>query len=197
MLKLMRLHIYLNRKLLMWLTIGAGILFLMASSVSPDMSLAFHLILFVGGILMTTQVFQTLHDSNTSVQALTLPCSSTERYLAAWFLTGPLYFIALTVLYGIAMLIHLAAHSLWFVNGIEPTLWVGLQYLVANAFFLCGAVLFKRLPLLKTLLSLFALFIVFVLIKNSMPIQHEIFWLSLAPIAWLAGYLRLKKIELK
>lgn len=205
--QLFKLHLYLNRKLAWCLIVGYGLLALLFATTMPQFSAAYSLPLFVGGALITASAFHDLHDSKFSIQALTLPCTSLERYLALWFLTGPFYLFAVTVIYGIGMGAHLLTHSFLVFSDGKGFLSIAIEYLCVNAFFLFGSIYFKRLPLVKTILILLALSFLFALLKAwllytsfymlDLPIIRQILWGIFAVLIWYAGFLKLQKIELK
>lgn len=205
----LRLNLYLQRKLLMWLAGGVLVLFLTFTSFPSDDQI-FTAMLYISGIIITSSAFTEIHDRNLAIQALTLPLSSLERYLALWFLTGPLYFLALLVLCVISIGVHLLfGYVVWeSVPGMGlALLQILLQYLTLNAFFLLGSVVFKRLVLLKTGLCLFAVALLLEFLKHHVGngVLHPVFvyqntlyfWSPLAFICACFGYYRLTKIELK
>lgn len=205
--RLVKLHLYLNRKLALCLTIGYGLLALLFAYTTPESSAAFSLPLFVGVALITASAFREIHDSKYSIQYLTIPCSSLERYLTLWFLTGPFYLFAVTVIYALGMILHILMHSFIVLSDVRGFISTTIAYLGMNAFFMFGSVFFKRLFLIKTLFVLLGLALIFAVLKAwlittsfymlDLPIARQILWSLFAFAAMVAGYFRLKKIELK
>ena len=203
---LMRTTFYLNRKLILWLAIGFGLLFLFTANTGPAFSPLYGIGLFVGGGLLSIGVFKELHDSGLSVQYLMLPVSAWMRYISAWLLTGPIYLLGLTALYEVAILAHMFGGTFWGFNDPGFILFATWYYLMFNAFLLLGSVYFKKLPLVKTLCCLLVVAIILVVLRNTLINMgwwyidswvRDGMWSFLAVVAWIFGYRSLKKVELK
>jgi hypothetical protein len=117
-------------------------------------------VFFLGGFILTSNIFSELHSPQKSYFYLTLPVSATEKLAGSWILTSPIYVIVFSI---VAYLIYLI-----------PTLMVGNQYpvptffgpdylrivatyLVIQTIFFLGAAYFRKYNFLKTLLSVFLL----------------------------------------
>lgn len=119
--------------------------------------------LFIGGYIFSSTIFNELHHPQRSSQYLTLPVSVTERVLVSWLITGILFPV---VMFLTAMIVNLIVEITLnltpfpglFSQGSRATVSV---YIVTQSIFLFGAAYFKKNHFLKTILSLFVLFIVF------------------------------------
>ncbi|MCX7122512.1 MAG: hypothetical protein NTV32_02365 [Gammaproteobacteria bacterium] len=200
--QLIKVSMVLNRKLILWLAIGLGLLFILTANTGPTLAPLYWIALFAGGILISSSAFKELHETGNRIHYLTLPCSSFSRYLSVWLLTGPLYFIFITSLYGVGVLAHVLSKNFWAFGDPLSVFWTGGQYLIANTLFLLGAVFFKKLPLIKTLFILLLLYIAWVILEGTLKINlsesvQNGLALALGLLAWHGAYFQLKKTELK
>jgi len=203
-----KLTLYLHRKLILWLIVIFGLLFLFTANTSPENSLLFHLGLFAGGAVISSAAFKELHDPNYNIHYLTLPLAAEIRYLALWLITGPLYLSIFILLYTLGILAHFLGGTYWgTLDDGTSFFMLALNYLVLNALFLSGSIYFKRLALLKTLGLVLLLSLVYIIIKAlafeqgwrclySSTLTH-ISWLLLGLLALILGYLQLTRSELK
>lgn len=126
---------------------------------------------FIGGIILTSQIFKELHYPNRSYSFLSLPASTLDKLIASWLLTSPLYIIVFTlgsfVIYAISFLIAGIPFSFshFFTASYGNTI---TTYLVVQTIFFWGACYFKKNNLLKTLLFLILLFFVLGIYTISM-----------------------------
>jgi hypothetical protein len=205
--KLMKVSIYLNRKLIFWLSLSFSLLFIFTTDGGLLSSPLYMIALFVGGCLISSSAFKELQDPSSNILYLTLPTSALMRYISVWLLTGPLYFLLITLLYSIGMIAHFFSNHFWGFNDLFSLIGIAEQYLMVNAFFLCGAVCFKKLPLIKTLLCLLVLGITLAIFRNwslkagfifmNSDIVKDMLWLFLGVLAWLMAFRQLTKTELK
>ncbi|MDO1448579.1 hypothetical protein Q0590_20045 [Rhodocytophaga aerolata] len=124
----------------------------------------FLFVFFLGGFILTSNIFAELHTPLKSYFYLTLPVSTAEKLIGSWILTSPVYVVVFSV---IAYLIYLI-----------PTIMVGNSYpvpaffdhdtfqaigsyMVIQTVFFLGAAYFRKYNFLKTVLSLF-LFQIFI-----------------------------------
>tara|TARA_R100001143_G_C3361305_1_gene136528 strand:+ start:42779 stop:43552 length:774 start_codon:yes stop_codon:yes gene_type:complete len=125
------------------------------------------------GLLLTSDIFQELYTPSTAFQSLTLPATSTEKFLSAWFLTMPVFlFLTIAAIFFISLLSSLililfegsfSGFDLY--NPFNETTWdYALNYFFLNSLFLFGAVYFKKNNFLKTIAAFIALMISFILI---------------------------------
>ena len=172
-LNLNRLGFFLRRQLYlnfstMWIAIAAilGLLLIISAlfasfDTDPDTVLNLrnlYLVVFMlGGYIFTSKVFDEMHAPQKSYMFLTLPVSATEKLLAAWLITSPLY-----VLVAGLMMLLLTFFSALIAGNMEalPSLFdetffncVGV-YMVTQAVFFLGATTFRGNNCLKTLLAL-------------------------------------------
>lgn len=118
---------------------------------------------FIGGIILTSQIFLELHYPNRSYSFLSLPASTLDKLTGSWLLTSPLYILAFGL---ISFVIHFAtfllagipySFSYFFTESYGTAV---SNYLVIQTIFLWGACYFRKNNLLKTLLAMIVLFIV-------------------------------------
>lgn len=120
------------------------------------------------GLLLTSDIFQELYTPSTAFQSLTLPATSTEKFLSAWCLTMPVFLVvAITAIFFISILSSLllilfeggySGFDLY--NPFNETTWeFGLNYFFLNSLFLFGAVYFRKNNFLKTIAAFIALMI--------------------------------------
>lgn len=120
------------------------------------------------GLLLTSDIFQELSSPSTAFQSLTVPATSAEKFLSAWFLTTFVFlFVTITTIYLIALLSSLI---LWISEGSfsgfniynpfdETTVSFVLNYLFLNSLFLFGAIYFRKNNFLKTIVAFIAMMI--------------------------------------
>ncbi|MFD3002255.1 hypothetical protein ACFS7Z_17925 [Pontibacter toksunensis] len=172
-LNLKRLGFFLKRQLYlnistMWIAIGAilGLLLILSALFavfSDDAEVVFglrnlYLVVFmVGGYIFTSKIFDEMHAPQKSYMFLTLPVSATEKLLAAWLITSPVY----VVVAGLIMLLLtsfsalLAGNTDAFPYLIDDVFFNCLGvYMVTQAVFFLGATTFRSNNFLKTLLVL-------------------------------------------
>lgn len=172
-LNLKRLGFFLRRQLYlnfstMWVAIGAilGLLLIISALFAyfnRDVEIVLnlrnlHLVVFMlGGYIFTSKVFDEMHAPQKSYMFLTLPVSATEKLLAAWFVTSPVYVVVaglmVVVLCFITSLVagHLEVLPQLFDEAFFNCIKV---YMVTQAVFLLGAATFRSNNFLKTVLAL-------------------------------------------
>jgi hypothetical protein len=127
----------------------------------PNLTPTYLTIMFIGGYIFTSNIFNELHDTRKAFHYLTIPVSTTERLLAAWVLTAIIFpFVSILLI----SLIILAANLIMNLTlNFEPFQQVfsngnigGLRaYLITQSIFLLGAAYFRKNNFLKTVLTLF------------------------------------------
>lgn len=115
------------------------------------------------GLWITSDIFRELHSPSTAYQSLTLPATSSEKFMAAWIITYPLLLIlfgaSLFTISFIVSAIHGIIHggfsltSLFLPFSAESAELTG-YYFFNNSLFLLGAILFRKNNFLKTLLAI-------------------------------------------
>ncbi len=204
--QLIKIELTLNRKLIFWLTIVFGVLFLLTAKIVPQVSALYHIALFVGGVLISSSAFKEIHNKNTAMLYMTLPVSAVERYLSIWLLTGPFYLIFITALYALGMIVSIFQGSFFDVELFSFS-HMAINYLVFNALFLWGGIYFKTLALIKTIGSLLALGLMLAIIKAIIfpgawilfvsNQFSQLLWLGLGTVAFISAYYQLKNCEIK
>ncbi len=131
----------------------------------PASAVLFGIYLLGGGLIVTGMAFQDMHHPLERYRYLMLPCSNLERFLSRYLLTGPLFLLYATLTFGaIDWLANLLVER-W--SGMrEPLLSpFSLQslvlmrvYLFAHILVLTGAICFRSLALLRTMLFVLLVF---------------------------------------
>ncbi len=120
------------------------------------------------GLLLTSDIFQDLNTPSTAFQSLTLPATSTEKFISAWFLTMPIFLLVtiasiflISLLSSLILLIFEGSFSGFnLYNPFDATTWeFALNYLFLNSLFLLGAIYFRKNNFLKTIAAFIALMI--------------------------------------
>lgn len=138
---------------------------------------------FIGGLIFTSMIFREIHHPLRSHAFLMLPASNAEKLTAYWLLSSVGYLTAsITVLYLINIVLATAGYfildvPIFAVNlfSISAMKFYG-AYLFFHSMFLFGAVTFRNLNFLKTILAgitvaiitgLAALLALFVIYRNE------------------------------
>lgn len=168
-----RLGFFLKRQLYlnfssMWIAIGAilGLLLIISAlfayfNDNPNIVLNLrnlYLVVFMlGGYIFTSKIFDEMHAPQKSYMFLTLPVSTTEKLLAAWFITSPVYVVVASLILLLLSFINslLAGNVQAFAYVFDNTFLncVGV-YMVTQALFFLGATTFRGNNFLKTVLAL-------------------------------------------
>ena len=177
-------------------------------------------VLFTLGWFLTGVAFKELHSSQESYGWLTLPGSLLEKYVSRLILTSLGFVILAAISYELyaAALIgftrlffsHIAIPFDPFDRGLLDCI---AYYLVLHSLFVLGAVIFKQLAHLKTILVILAVICTVAILGNRYAgaygidvvydpemapfrtIIHIAFWGLQAPVAWLIGFLLMKRKE--
>jgi hypothetical protein len=120
--------------------------------------------LFVlGGLFITSSIFNELHSPTTAFQHLTLPATALEKLLSAWAVTTVFYtlvsivtyFLLTLIIQLITALISTADLSIRLFNPLDFELAESVvSYFYYHSIFLLGAVYFAKNNFLKTLVSI-------------------------------------------
>ncbi|PRY06073.1 hypothetical protein CLV24_12855 [Pontibacter ummariensis] len=115
-------------------------------------------VLFLGGFIFTSKIYNEMNSPQQSYAFLTLPVSTLEKLVGAWLLVAPVFLV--TALASVFILTFASAT----VAG-QPARLPGLangdllrmvgSFMVTQTFFFLGAVAFRGNNFLKTLLALF------------------------------------------
>jgi hypothetical protein len=164
--RLMTNDIRLQSKPMMTIAITALLVMILLPLPATGNTFVYHLLLFFGGLVITSMAFKDLHNPNKTGFYLTLPCSNVERLLSRWLLTSVGFAIATLSCYCLFSIIAAALHLSFtshIVNIWQPYLWHGIRlYLIIQPLFLYGAIKFKRYAFFKTILMIVAFQIIMV-----------------------------------
>ncbi len=123
----------------------------------------YFVVMFVGGYIFTASIFGELHQAQRSYQYLTLPVSTTERLLSAWFITA--WMFPIIAIITMALIVFIGNLVMNFTLDITPfagvfsaSSWGSVKvYFITQSIFLLGAAYFRGYNFLKTMLALFVL----------------------------------------
>jgi len=186
------------------------------------------MILYISGFIISSSAFRDLHNTQKAQFSLMLPCSNLERFLSRWFLTSIGYATALLVIYYIFILLQsvillsmvnldIYHQHIKLMNIFQISLWISIgKYIIFQSVILLGAIVFKKLSLIKTALILGCFFLVlnlFLAVIYYLFLSHDwiavrtsyltikggyfTLWLFAAPVFLYATYLRLIEFELR
>lgn len=126
------------------------------------------------GLLVTSDIFQELHSPATAYQSLTLPATSSEKFLTAWIITFPILFLVFILsIFSISLIVSLIygvlngtfTYSTLYLPFTSESVDLANQYFYYNSLFLLGAILFRKNNFLKTLLAIITIVITFFFIS--------------------------------
>jgi hypothetical protein len=163
------LRLHQTRLLVVAATVGLLVLLLLSLSALGHTSDRLHqrlfpLMLFATGFILTGQAFRELRDPQSAMAWMLLPAGTFEKWVSRLFLTGLGYAVAFTIAWclitALAEIINRSLFSFaipWF-SPFQPRviLSIGL-YTVLQSLFFVGAVYFRRLAFIKTILFLMLL----------------------------------------
>jgi len=119
---------------------------------------------FVGGYVFSSVVFHELNSPHRGYLYLTLPASAFEKLLSAWLVSSVLYVLFVGVVMYILNFYYLLVASSFahktveifnmFSPGVIKAMGV---YLVTQSIFFLGAIYFRKVNFLKTILALFVI----------------------------------------
>lgn len=182
----------------------------------------FALILFLGGLWLTSNSFADLHTAQKNQNFLLLPASNFEKLLGRLLLTTIGYIAGTVLIFYIVSLLDIV--FTWFTFGKRSVIFQPLHqdiihylanYIILQSIFFLGAIYFKSNNFSKTNLCLCCLALGFFLITSGIfsiflgtnfldgwriSILHNtkiqsFFTVILPPAAWLIAYLRLCESE--
>lgn len=201
---------------------------LVVSSLMPfhvsTSSFFYFIMLYVGGFIYTSNVFNDLHDPRKSFYFLTLPSSNLEKFLSKLLVSSVGYSSGLLLAYYVCSWISMVI-NFWFfhqtfypLNIYQPQLWANIgKYIILQSMVLLGAIVFKKHALIKTILTVGCLYLVINILafllsanicfdcqngwsisfRSMMQVGLSIFWVVLAPLCWILTYSRISRYELK
>jgi hypothetical protein len=124
---------------------------------------------FAGGLVFTSTIFSELRSSHRGYLYLTLPASTFEKLIVSWLISTFIYIVAsVVVIYAINLLLMgvyvafsgVAAPLFNIFN--SAVLKAFAVYLVIQPIFMLGAIYFRGVNFLKTLLALFVIILIIV-----------------------------------
>ncbi len=127
-------------------------------------------IFYLGGYIYTSNIFSELQSPLKSHFYLTLPAKPEEKLISAWLLSSLFYsIVALLTLFIISFIIS-GVLVLFFNESLmlfDPFAKISLKavggYMITQTIFLLGSVYFKKFNFLKTILSLFVIYLIIVI----------------------------------
>lgn len=147
--------------------------------VSAFLSMSFYYTAaYVMGIFFVLTLLTPLHNTAQAASYFTLPVQNSERLLAKWLLSAP---IALAAIFAIAGLGNLLVPGLSIAPAHPSFVTI---FLIYNAIFLLGGLMFRTHPLAKTMTLLLLAMTVFVLIVFALKDVWPTLALQLGP--WFA-----------
>lgn len=186
---------------------------------------------FIGGYLLSSVMFSELNTPHKGYLYLTLPATAFEKLISAWLISSLLYVLfGMLVMWGINLYMILFASI---VTGyeVEMITLFSLEnikifgiYVVTQSVFFLGALYFRKVHFLKTILSLllivfgvaiYSVIVTKLLLGDSIhnmstsihntfdfndysafsAIPKYLFWFALAPFMLTVSYFRLKERE--
>jgi len=141
----------------------------------------------VGGLFITSSLFNELHSPTTAFQHLTLPATALEKLLSAWIISTVLYTLASLVIYFLLTLIIQLITGLTTTADLSIRLFYLLDFSIADSvvsyyyyhsIFLLGAVYFVKNNFLKTLLS------IVLVVSTLIVITGLVFFVSAGTLAF-------------
>lgn len=187
-------------------------------------------VFFITGLIYTSLIFSELNSTHRAYLYFSIPASAFEKLLSAWLLSSIMY-----VLFGI-ILIYIVNFYYILVAGVFTSKTVELvnlfnldvlktfgTYMVIQSIFFLGAIYFRRVNFLKTLLAGFVFMVIISIYSGLLlkllfgstslesknfvggvniaftaefviiPIAKYLFWLAIAPFFLIVSYFRLKE----
>ena len=115
-------------------------------------------LMFISGLIFTSQVFIELHDPKKSYAYILLPVSNLEKLVGSWIISGPLYILGFSMLVFIIQLIAslVTAHYENVFGVFSNAYFKAISaYFILHSIFFLGAVWFRKNNFLKTVFSIF------------------------------------------
>lgn len=132
-------------------------------NVQPLVSLG-QVLIFVGGLAITSNAYKEIHTPARSLFYLTLPATTSEKLFSNWLITSLVYIIVANLVLMLVILIpNLIGMLLWSLplNVFNPlgseNIRVMSIYMVIHSIFFLGSLAFRKNNMLKTILSLFVI----------------------------------------
>lgn len=117
---------------------------------------------FIGGYIFASTIFNELHTPSRGQFYLTLPASNLEKLTAAWLISAPMFVLVAFIALMFFSLVASSLGALFFgsqlgiFNPFTATHFHSAGvFLVTHSIFFLGAIYFRKLNFLKTILALF------------------------------------------
>ncbi len=144
--------------------------------------------LFIAGFFISGSAFSNFRNKEKTMSYLTLPASSSEKFISEWLLTSIIYIIIYSVIFFVFNLLVFLIGDVFnfkvsFINLFtEETLRMFLHYIIIQSVLLAGAATFKKIPLFFTISSIFIFGLIITvyitLLTLSIKGQFEVFRFS-------------------
>jgi len=144
----------------------------------------------IGGLFITSSIFDEIHSPSTAFLYLTLPATTLEKLTSAWFITSVLFTVVSLVSFFVFGLILQFYTQLTITSDTSFTLFnpfrekmvfTFLSYFCYNSVFLFGAIYFKKNNFLKVIVAAILLFVaVFFVVSISLFLFGQSFSLQLS-----------------
>ena len=187
-------------------------------------------VFFIGGFIFTSMIFSELHSPHRGYLYLMLPASALEKLVSAWLVTSVLYVLFASCIIWLINLYFIFIAEVFTTKYVElvnlfsfDILKIFGIYMVFQSIFFLGAVYFRKINFLKTILSGFV-FVVIITVYSGLlskllfgsasfdnktaldissmnytaehvlkPLAEYLFWFALAPFFLIVSYFRLKE----
>jgi len=187
-------------------------------------------IFLIGGFIFTSIIFSELNSPHKGYLYLTLPASAFEKLISAWLVSSIFYILLGAMItyfinfYYMLVAVIIDAPNVEIVNLFtSDALSIFGNYLIFQTIFFLGAIYFRRVNFLKTLLAGFVLVVLFSIYSGILakilfnqfaiqshdmsqsiefqytaknviaPIAKYLFWYGVAPFFLTVSYFRLKE----
>lgn len=173
----------------------------------------YFLILFLGGLWVTSLAFTEIHNEQKNGPYLTLPCSQFEKVLSRLLLTSVFYIIVTLVLYTlfywvVDIIVRLRTGlSLPLFNPLQPSIlhWIA-EYLILQSVLFLGAIYFKSHVIVKTVavVGIFGLVLMGYILLLGLIFPARLYamhalYIFISPIlpiyCWVLSYIRFTETE--
>ena len=127
--------------------------------------------LFMGGGLFTNSMLNELSGSSSSIWLLSLPAKHSEKVVASIFISTVIFLISYLIIFYLVDVLYLLKtdrfEMKYMLNPFKEDFYIFFfWYLLYNGVILLGRVMFTKYSLIKTILSVFLLFILFDYLNN-------------------------------
>ncbi|MDP4278625.1 MAG: hypothetical protein Q8914_13450 [Bacteroidota bacterium] len=162
------------------------------SGITGNLSVSFESFCFIVtliAIIHSVEVFGQLRSTSSGISYLMLPATIFEKYAAAWIYTTIVTFLVYLSTYYLIHIVTISAFNLFSSSGIAyslPTLsqlWDSMKdlFFFQSLFFL-GAVVFRKNPVGKTIVSILicmvVLSIIYIVFLHHMATEQAAYWNS-------------------